>query len=214
MTPSQTYVRFPAPVFLALRPRQGPRPRVVAPGDTPQPEEPQEEEQRIMREFNELPLHLQFDPIRRFLLAYLAPIPAPLVLYGPEDFVAATADTMEDHADRVLALCGDDPAAVLQPLIDADLPIYWERPAPPKRVPRAIENWRAKTMLKLMGMDGAAEAAFAGLPEQERVVVETAWNQGAMLLRKSAAVNGVGAALGLTSAQIDQLFIEAAALVV
>lgn len=211
MTPTQTYVRFSAPVWLAMRPFTGPRPRVVSPGETLPPPD---DEQRLMREFTELPLHLQFDPVRRYLLAYLSPIPAPLVLYGPEDFVAATADTMEDHAERVLALCGDDPAAVLQPLIDGELPIYWERPDPPKRVPRAIENWRAKTMLKLMGMDGAAEAAFAALPEQERVVVETAWNAGAMLLRKSAAVNGVGAALGLSPQQIDQLFIEAAALVV
>jgi len=104
-------------------------------------------------------------------------------------------------------LLGSDPATILQALIDGpDLP-----PLPP-RVPREIPNWRAKVILAGMGLLPTVEAAIASLPEPERTVATLAWGGDARLARRGKTVLGLAAALGLSSAQVDQLFIAAEAL--
>lgn len=203
MIASQTFVRFPKPVTLSLNVSPFPRQRVVPAGGKVEPYERQD------REFPELPLLVHVDPVRRYLLAYLAPCPAPLVLYGPGDFGPASGDTMDEHAERVLALCGDDPASVLQPLINGELGAYWEREAPPKRVPREILNWRAKAVLGKMGLTDKINAMIEAIPEADRLVIAAAWNGNASLARKGATVSALAAALGLSDADVDALFIAA-----
>lgn len=205
MIPSQTFVRFPSPVRLSMQISPNPRPRVVPAGDVV----PLEKHER---EFTELPIYLHIDPVRRYILAHLSPIPAPLVIYGPEDFGPASSDTMEEHADRVLAICGEDPASVLQPLIDGTVEVYWERPAPPKRIPREILNWRAKAVLARMGLTDQIDGMIQAMPEPDRTVVSAAWHGNAALARKGATVTALAAALGLSEAQVDELFLSADAI--
>ena len=200
-----TTITLPQPVTLDLRQSTGPRPRVVTLDTAPLPEDPDHEP--VLREFAEFSMWLTIDANAREIRAQLPPLPRMLPLYGPADFTAAAADTMEDHAARVLHLLGTDPATVLQALCDgAELP-----PLPP-RVPREIPNWRAKVILAQMGLLPTIEAAIAALPEPDRTVASLAWNGDAKLARRGKTVLGLAAALGLSADQVDQLFIAAEAL--
>lgn len=203
----QTIVHFPKPFNLTVRNSGNPRPRVVAPGQTlPGVME--------SREFDKLQMYVHIDAVNRCLLAYLPPIPEPLLLYSPADFGPACADDTEAHVARVLLLCGDNPAEVLQPLIDGTAPHYLEQPEPPARVPLEIQNWRAKAVLGQMGLIPAIEAAINGLPEPQRGVVLTAWNGDAKLARRGETVLAFSASLGLTAEQVDALFVAAEKIVI
>lgn len=203
----QTIVRFASPVTLTVRNSVNPRPRVVAPGQT----SPATFE---AREFETLQMYVHIDAVNRCLLAYLPPIPNPLLLYAREDFGPACADPMESHVARVLALCGDNPAEVLQPLIDGPPVSYLEQPDPPARVPLEIMNWRAKAVLGQMGLIPQIEAMLDKLPEPQRGVVLTAWNGDAKLARRGETVLALAEALGLTPGQVDDLFIAAEKIVI
>jgi hypothetical protein len=63
-----------------------------------------------------------------------------------------------------------------------------------------------------MGLLPTVDAAIAALPEPERTVATLAWGGDARLARRGKTVLGLAAALGLSSAQVDQLFIAADAL--
>ena len=201
----QTIVLFPKPVTLNLQIRTGPRPRVVSDGSPVAADGPPS----IPREFEELPLYVHFDAYQRKIFGHLAPIPAPLELYGSDDFTAAASDTMEDHAARVLQILEADPAGILQALIDGD-----ELPNLPTRIPREIANWRAKAVLGTMGLTDAVEKVIAALPEPQRTIVRAAWSGDAKLARRGVTVSALGPALGLSPDQIDRLFIEAESLAI
>jgi len=83
---------------------------------------------------------------------------------------------------------------------------------PPAPVPGEITNWRAKAVLGLAGMLTAVEAALDAMPEPNRTVALAAWNGGADLARNGPTVLALSATLGLTDAQVDDLFRQAAAL--
>jgi hypothetical protein len=203
MTTLPATLTLPAPVTLDLRISTGPRPRVVPAG--PIPEDPAHEP--CWHDFSEFPLWIMVDANAREIRAHLPPIPRPLPLYGPADFQAAAGDSTDDHAARALHLLGTDPAQILQALCDgAELP-----PLPP-RVPREIANWRAKAILATMGLLPTVEAAIASLPEPDRTVAGLAWAGDAKLARRGKTVLGLAAALGLTEAQVDEMFIQAEAL--
>lgn len=194
---------LPHVVTVDLRARTGPRPRVVAADET----SPSPAQDAIPHESSDFPFYIHIAAAAREIRAHLMPLPHPLPLYGPADFAAAAADTMEDHAARVLQLLGSDPASVLQALCDGG-----ELPVLPPRVPREIPNWRAKVILAQMGLLATVESAIAALPEPDRTVASLAWNGDAKLARRGKTVLGLAAALGLSGDQIDQLFIAAEAL--
>ena len=191
----QTYVVFPSPVTLRLC---LPQRRLSASAHEP-----------VEKQFSNLPLVLRIDAMARTLTAYLPPIPAGLELYGPADFAAACADTMDEHVERVLQVLGSEPATVLQALIDGG-----KLPDPPQRVPREIANWRGKAVLTLAGHLPAAEAFIAALPEPQRTVARAAWDGDAKFSRSSQTVLALGQALSLSSADMDALFISANSIVI
>jgi hypothetical protein len=198
----QSVVRFSKPFTLIVRPSGNPRPRIVAPGQTL----PGLKEER---EFDHLLFYVHIDALNRCLLAYLPPIPDPLLLYAKEDFGAAVADDSEAHAERILLLCGEDPASVLQPLVDHTAGHYLDREQPSSRVPLEIQNWRAKVVLGQMGLIGTIESSLENLPEPQRSVVLTAWKGDAKLARRGETVNALASSLGLSKEQVDALFIAA-----
>jgi len=186
---AQTYVRFPSPVTVNLR--------LDIEGEDHPPN---------LAEFSELPLILHIDAVGRTITAQLPPVPAGLEIYGPEDFVAACPDEPEDFAQRVLQCLGSDPAATLQALVNGI------QPELPPRIPREIPNWRAKAILATMGLTAKVDAIIASLPEPQRTVVTAAWGGDAKLARAGATVTALGQALGMSAADIDQLFIAAEAI--
>ena len=198
-------VALPEPVTVYLPPG-GVRPRVVAPGGAASALQITAEN-GVETIFTELECAFWINVVTQTIHAQIARIPNPLPIYGPADFAAVAADLPEHHCERVLQCLGSDPATVLQALCDgATLP-----PAPP-RVPREIPNWRAKVILAGMGLLPSVEAAIAALPEPDRTVASLAWGGDAKLARRGKTVLGLAAALGLSSDQIDQLFIAAEAL--
>ena len=83
---------------------------------------------------------------------------------------------------------------------------------PPPPVPGEIANWRAKAVLGLAGMLPAVENALNAMPEPARTVALAAWNGGADLARNGPTVLALSATLGLTDAQVDDMFRQASAL--
>ena len=149
------------------------------------------------------------NPVTRTIHAQMPPLPRALLIYGASDFAAACADTPEQHAERVLGILGADPQAYLQAVIDGT-----ELPVAPARIPREIELWQAKAILTLMGLLPAVEALLPTLEDPRRTVVMSAWDNNARLARHGLTVTALAPALQLTDAQLDAMFIAAAALVV
>lgn len=196
-------ILLPEPVTIHLPTVSGPRPRIAA-GTQPVPITA---ENGQTKQIDHLDAAFWINPLTRTVHAQLAPIPRALLIYGPEDFLAVAADTPAQHAERVLQLLLPDPAVILQALIDGRA-----LPAAPPRVPRAIENWRARAVLEATGLLPAVEDLIAGLTGPESLVIRHAWQGAAPLIRTGPTVQAFATSLGLQSAQIDQMFIQAAAL--
>ena len=194
-------IQLAAPITLRLG-RSG-RPRILAAGPAPAAT-PHDGPETV---FEKLDIAFWANLVTQTIHAQIARIPPPLLIYGPEDFAAVATDLPAQHAERVLQCLGTDPAATLQALIDGT-----ELPPRPPRIPREIPNWRAKAILSQMGLLAPIEAALASLPEPERTVASLAWHGDAKLARHGKTVLGLSAALGLSDAQIDALFIAADAL--
>jgi hypothetical protein len=79
------------------------------------------------------------------------------------------------------------------------------RPAAPV-VPKAVSRFQAKAALFNAGLLPAVEAAMA----QASPVARLAWSEAVEFQRDSPTVAGMSSALGLTSQQVDDLFIAAA----
>ena len=60
----------------------------------------------------------------------------------------------------------------------------------------------------------AVESALAAIEGEAGIVARAAWSSGAALARDGATVVALSAALGITSEQIDAMFIQAEALTI
>lgn len=96
------------------------------------------------------------------------------------------------------------PAATLQALIDGG-----DLPALPPRVPREIPNWRCKAVLSQMGLLERVESIMSALPEPDRTIAQLAWHGDGRVARRGKTVLGLAAVLGLTDAQVDEMFVSA-----
>ena len=72
-------------------------------------------------------------------------------------------------------------------------------------VPLEVTPYQARCALDAAGLLDTVEAIVAQSPRQTR----NAWEYGITVDRHSPMIENLGAALGLTSAQIDNLFIQA-----
>ena len=183
---AQTYVRFASPITVNLR--------LDIEGEDHPPN---------LAEFSELPLILHIDAVGRTITAQLPPVPAGLEIYGPEDFVAACPDEPEDFAQRVLQILGSDPAATLQALVNGI------QPELPPRIPRVIRAWQGREILRRMGLLATVQSLVEQFAD---TAVTEAWEARENLARRGRTVLSMADALGLSEAQVDQLFISAGAL--
>lgn len=77
-------------------------------------------------------------------------------------------------------------------------------------VPSFIANWRCKAVLRNMGLYDSVLAALNALPEPQKTIVTTAWNDGADIERNGATLHALAHQLGLSDDQVDDMFRQAA----
>jgi len=83
----------------------------------------------------------------------------------------------------------------------------------PVPVPASITMRQCRLQLLTIGMLDDVDAAINAIPDEgQRRAAQIEWEYAAEVWRTSAWVTNLGAALGLTEAQLDDLFIQAATL--
>jgi hypothetical protein len=89
----------------------------------------------------------------------------------------------------------------------AQLPV-----AQPPAVPSEVTMRQARLALAAAGKLAAVDAAIASLPEPQKSAAQIEWEYSAAVRRTQPLVLALAPAIGLTSEQLDALFIQAAAL--
>lgn len=85
-------------------------------------------------------------------------------------------------------------------------------PPPPPYVPPAVTMRQARLALLGAGVLPQVDAAINSLPEPQKSAARITWEYSAEVQRHNGLVSQMAPALGLTEAQIDALFIQAATL--
>ncbi len=81
---------------------------------------------------------------------------------------------------------------------------------PPPPVPQEVTMRQAKLALLHAGHLATVTQAIAAMPGVEGEAARIEWEYSSVMQRNKPFVEGIGSAVGLTSEQIDQLFIAAA----
>lgn len=84
--------------------------------------------------------------------------------------------------------------------------------APPAGVPSAVTMRQARLALLGAGLLPTVQAAIAALPSPQKEAAEIEWEYAQEVQRNHGLVPSMAQALGMSEAQIDDLFIAAAAL--
>ncbi len=96
----------------------------------------------------------------------------------------------------------------LQVLEDGTVAYVWSVvELPPPQVPDQIQMWQARAILFRSGLLGQVEQAVKAATNPE---IEIAWEYAPNVVRQSAFVSAMAAAINLDNATIDNLFIEGA----
>ncbi|MEY2654794.1 MAG: hypothetical protein RLZZ524_1822 [Pseudomonadota bacterium] len=85
-------------------------------------------------------------------------------------------------------------------------------PEPTAHVPKSVTMRQARLALLGAGLLASVETALDALSEPAKSAARIEWDYSNELLRANPLVATLGAALGLSSGQIDNLFVAAAAL--
>lgn len=88
----------------------------------------------------------------------------------------------------------------------------WKIRAKPSDVPLEVPLWAFRASLALAGLKEQAEALIAALPEPQKTVATQQWEYGNFIERNHPLIESLGAQIGLTSVQIDDIFKTAASL--
>jgi hypothetical protein len=82
-------------------------------------------------------------------------------------------------------------------------------------VPQSMTAWQARAILEMEGLLTQVESAIAELDEGPvKIIIKSAWENNADFKRDSLAIEGISKSIGLTSEQVDELFIKGASLTV
>lgn len=82
----------------------------------------------------------------------------------------------------------------------------------PPTVPFEVQLWRIRTVLKLMQLETQIESAIDAMPEPSKTAATYIWKFGTTVERASQTVLLLQSALQLTNEQVDDLFIQAEAI--
>ena len=145
-------------------------------------------------------MSLLTDPIE------LSPWPMSVtVSTSPEVIVSVTGISgnsyVVNHDGAAIGL--ESPTTANEANVEAELPALWANPyrspAPP---PSPVTPLQIRRALNASGMRGMVEAALGSAPQDAR----DAWDYATEIKRDDATLNAMAAALGMTSAQVDDLF--------
>lgn len=87
-----------------------------------------------------------------------------------------------------------------------------EPPPNPVPVPQSVTMRQARLALHAAGLLSGVDAAIASLSEPAKTAAQIEWEYASAVERNAGLVPAMAAALGMTDAQIDDLFITAATL--
>ena len=125
----------------------------------------------------------------------------------------AVASGYGTHDDEAAIRALEEEAIALRAELRAYLPPYPEPTAPPEViVPQRVTARQARLALLNAGLLDDVEAIIEALPANVRSQVRIEWDRATHVERGSQVMQMVATALGLTSAQVDALFVAAAAL--
>ena len=94
-----------------------------------------------------------------------------------------------------------------------ELPAYIQYvDVPPMTVPYEVQLWRIRTVLKLMQLETQIESAIEAMPEPSKTAATYIWKFGTTVERASQTVLLLQSALQMTNEQVDDLFIQADAI--
>ena len=79
-------------------------------------------------------------------------------------------------------------------------------------VPFEVQLWRIRTILKIMQLETQIESAIDAMPEPSKTAATYIWKFGTTVERASQTVMLLQSALQLTDEQVDDLFIQAEAI--
>jgi len=80
-------------------------------------------------------------------------------------------------------------------------------------VPIEVYAWRLRLVVAAAGLKDNIDLLLSNLPEPDKTVAHEAWNAGVTIRRDSILLAQVTSALGLTEQQVDEMFIQANAIV-
>lgn len=84
--------------------------------------------------------------------------------------------------------------------------------APPPEVPESVSMRQARRALLGAGLLSQVDAAIASLPSPQKEAAEIDWEYAQEVERHNGLVPAMAQALGMTDAQVDALFMQAATL--
>lgn len=88
--------------------------------------------------------------------------------------------------------------------------VFTPAPPPPPAVPAAVTMRQARLALLGAGLLDDVDAAIAALPSPQKEAAKIEWEYSQEVQRHNGVVAALGPLLGLTDAQIDDLFLTAA----
>ena len=88
----------------------------------------------------------------------------------------------------------------------------WQQPPTPVQTPQEVTMRQARLALLENGLLANVQPAINSLPEPDKTKAQIEWEYSNALQRGNPFVDVLGAALGLSSQDLDDLFIQAAAL--
>lgn len=77
------------------------------------------------------------------------------------------------------------------------------------KIPDSVEMLQARIALIQSGKFSLVQPAIDALPDDEKLIANTYWNYANNVKRNDPFTLGIGAAIGLSSSEIDDLFIAA-----
>lgn len=94
-------------------------------------------------------------------------------------------------------------------LADATAQGFTLAPPPPPPVPVSVPKWAFLLVLRRMGKEDALKTAIAAYNGADAARVRAKWEASDVIERDGSTVNALGAAIGLTPEQVDQVFRDA-----
>lgn len=134
-------------------------------------------------------------------------ITTPTGNFGPYNTIEVLADRYRcDNTDLPFTVVGQGE------IVEADTIQWPEPPAPPVPVPQSVTMRQARLALHAAGLLAGVDAAIASMQEPAKTAAAIEWEYASAVERNAGLVPAMAAALGMSDADIDDLFVTAATL--